>query len=595
MKKTLNILLAALFCIPALANTHKADRLFAHWEYYRAAKLYQKETIKHPSADVYYMLGECYRKMNNNKIQEQAADDKVNSYGTYSKPEFYLHYGQVLKSNGKNTEAKVAFDKYTELVPNDPRGKFYSESIDITTEDHKYDEPIVVTNVGSINSPSAEFCPVLYKDGIVFTSTRKTSGHGKTYGWTGGNYNDLYFAKKGNSNTDYANATAFGGKKIDKKYHDGPACFSKNNDTMFVSRVEKDLKGEQKKSLGIERNKIYMFTLDKDKDEWINEVPFAFNSDSFSVSNPFLTADGSRLYFVSDMAGGYGETDIYYCNREGNSWSKPVNMGPNVNTFNREKYPNVDKEGNFYFASDGYQGFGGMDICVALNQNGSLQKAIPLKAPFNSSNDDFGIIFLEDGKTGYINSNRSADGKGDDDILYFDVAQDKIDTSLVTSIYTIGYRPKLKTEILVVKKDSVIKVPTIVFAEQNPVAGTIYFDFDESVLRPDAIPYLDSVVTYMKRYPNMLLIVGGHCDERGTADYNMILSNQRNAAAITYLTSKGISRKRITATGYGLTRMVNKCENGVECTEPEQQLNRRVEFTFAGDKKSVVKGSLQIE
>jgi len=439
MKNIYILIIAVLFGTIAIAQTPKADQLFDSWEYYRAAKLYESEAAKHPSADVYFKLGECYRKMNWYK-EEQAAYDKVNASGTYSDPEFYLNYGQVLKNNGKYDEAKVAFNKFSELMPTDPRGKFFSESIDIVTEDHKWDEPVTISNVATLNSKNADLSPVLYKDGVVFTTNRNTPGHDKIYGWTGANYLDLYYAKKDTNNINFVNVAPFDGKNINQKYHDGPACFSKNFDTIYITRVEKYLKGEDKKTLKIERNKIFTSTM-KDGN-WTKEVPFYLNSDLYSVANPFLTPDGKRLYFVSDMQGGYGKTDIYYCNREGKGWGNPINMGPNINTFNTEKYPNMDADGNFYFSSDGYQGFGGMDICIALNKNGVFEKAIPMKYPFNSFTNDFGIVFLKDGKSGYFTSNRYEGGKGDDDIYYFDLKRDTVDKDLIIPIYTIGYRPK---------------------------------------------------------------------------------------------------------------------------------------------------------
>ncbi len=573
MKQKTLLFIAALFCMTAMAKTPKADRLFERWEYFRAAKLYEKEAAKHPSADIYFKLGECYRKMNKYK-EEQAAYDRVNASGTYSKPEFYLNYGQVLKNNGKYAEAKIAFAKYNELVPSDPRGKFFGESLDIVTADHQFDQPVKMRDVLSLNTNDAEFCPVPYRNGIVFTSSRKTSGHDKTFGWTGSNYYDLYFAKKGGNDSTFTDVVAFGGKTLDKTFHDGPACFTRNFDTIYTSRVAKDLKGDQRKTLNIERNKIFISTLKNG--EWTKEIPFFLNSDSFSVANPFLTADGSRIYFVSDMPGGFGETDIYYCNRVGVSWSKPINMGANINTFNREKFPSVDSAGNFYFSSDGYQGFGGLDICIALNKNGAFEKAIPMKYPFNSFTDDYGIMFLKNDKSGYLTSNRYAGGQGDDDIFYFDLSSNK---DLVASVYTIGYRPKPVVE-------EVAEVVPVVVATTPPAftkgwdIGFIYFDFDKSNLRREAIARLDSLVNYMKQYPKMKLVIGGHCDNHGTAEYNMVLSNQRDASAVRYLTTKGIKASRIVATGYGLTQMVNRCVQGTECSDAENQLNRRVEFHF---------------
>src|ERR1039458_1892657 len=117
MKTICIIIIATLFCTMAIAKTKKADRLFDRWDYCRAAKLYEKEAAKHPGADIYYKLGECYRNMNLH-IEEQAAYDKVNAAGIYCKPEFYLNYGQVLRTNGKNDQAKIALKQ--EMHPNSP-------------------------------------------------------------------------------------------------------------------------------------------------------------------------------------------------------------------------------------------------------------------------------------------------------------------------------------------------------------------------------------------------------------------------------------------------------------------------------------------
>ncbi|MBC7552365.1 MAG: OmpA family protein [Taibaiella sp.] len=579
MKAICILFIATMYCSVINAQSSKADRLFDDWEYFRAAKIYEIEAAKHPNADTYFKLGECYRKMHL-YIEEQASYDKVNEAGVFHNPEFYLNYGLVLKINGKNDRAKLAFNKYSELVPSDFRGKFYSESIDIVADDHKWDEPVSIINVAALNTKNAEICPVLYKEGILFTSNRRTSGRDKIYGWTGANYLDLFYAQRGIDDLSYTDAAPFNGANVLGKYSEGPACFSKNFDTMYISKVGRDLTGIEKKTLKIERNKIFMSVMKDGK--LTNTMPFPFNNDTFSVATPYLTTDGSRIYFASDMPGGYGETDIYFCNREGNGWGKPVNMGPNVNTFNREKYPGMDAAGNFYFSSDGYQGFGGADICVALNNNGTFAKAIPLKYTINSSADDFGIVFLKDGKTGYLTSNRFEGGQGDDDIYYFDLLTNNADKGLATSVYTIGYRPPVLRATAAIPTIAI--KPKIITKVSRPANIRIYFDLDKFDIRPDAIIHLDSVIAYMNDVKDVTLQIGGHCDSRATPEYNLNLSRRRTNAALHYLIKGGIKATRMICTGYGASQLVNRCGKGVQCSTDEHQLNRSVNFHFEGKK-----------
>jgi outer membrane protein OmpA-like peptidoglycan-associated protein len=127
-------------------------------------------------------------------------------------------------------------------------------------------------------------------------------------------------------------------------------------------------------------------------------------------------------------------------------------------------------------------------------------------------------------------------------------------------------------------------IPTLGFTQAlQPIETSIYFDFNKSDIRPDAVIHLDSIANYMNAFPYMTLIMGGHCDSIGTAAYNIALSNQRNDCAISYLIAKGINRNRIIATAYGLSKLINHKLNGEISTESKDQLNRRVEFHFEGE------------
>ena len=596
MKKIQIVTLAILISLFATAQTRKADTLFARWEYFKAAKLYEKAAIKNPTQDVYYKLGECYQKMHryNDAV---TAYDKVNGLGHYNNTGFYLNYGLVLKTKERYTDAKVAFKMYADMAPSDTRGVFYMNSCDTILKDHQFDMPVTVIAVSSLNSNSSDLCPMLYKDGVVIISSRKADGHGsKIYNWDGENYLHVFYAKKGKNDTSFGSVTPIESDLINRPYHNGPVCFSRNFDTIYFNSVNKDLKGKKKKTLNIERNKIY-FAVNKNG-SWVDIKPFQYNNDTFSVATPYLTKDGSRIYFASDMPGGYGGTDIYYCNKQGSSWGKPINMGPNINTFGNEKFPGIDPSGNFYFSSDGYMGYGGMDICVAKAANGSYAQAYVLKAPYNSAADDYGVTFTKEGRIGYFSSNRNG-GKGDEDIYYFNLDKDSLPCPITTSMYVIGYKcpPKQKQLAIV---DTVIKDTTRKYItannsvkEDNTVVAKkiimrIPFDFNKSNIRPDAARVLDSIAKVLHKTPGLNMTVNGYCDSRGTYPYNQTLSEQRSRATVDYLVSKGIAKKRLVPKGYGKTKFLNECTEGVVCTDDKQEVNRRVEMWFTPAKMVTV-------
>jgi outer membrane protein OmpA-like peptidoglycan-associated protein/tetratricopeptide (TPR) repeat protein len=574
MKTIITTAVAIFMCSVLFGQMRKADRLFEKWQYNEAAELYAKQAAKKPSPDVYYKLGMCYQKMF--RFQDAVnAYDKVNAYGTYSNPDFYLNYGLVLKTNSRYTDAKQEFMKYDSIAPADPRGRFYASSCDSVLSDLQKPIGVTVTNVSSINTSDAAFSASLYKDGIVYASNRPGATGTKTFPWNGKSYLDLFYAKRDTSATSFGKSSPFPTDEVNKEYHDGPASFTKNYDTIYFNRVSRDLKGPEKRTIGVEHSKIYYSTL-KDG-EWEEEKPFAFNNDSFGVFTPFVTNDGSRLYFASDMPGGMGQTDIYYCTKSGDSWSKPVNLGPSVNTFGREQFPSLDSAGNLYFASDGYKGYGGLDMCVSKFSGGSFQNAQVLKAPLNSPDNEYGIAFVKSGKSGYLSSARK-DGQGDADIYYFDLDRDSIPCDINTTIYVMGYDCVKKEPLTEVHRDTTERTAEIRPSEM--LLRPIYFDFDKSDIRSDAINAIDSVATVLKNHPDWTVVLSGHADSRGTNEYNLALSQRRANSALRYLSSKGIDRSRIQTKGYGETQLKNNCTDGVPCSEAEHQQNRRVEFTL---------------
>ena len=217
MKTIKTMTIAFLFTGFALAGTNHADRLFNQWKYYKAAELYQKAAKKKATQDVYYKLGQCYQKMH--KYTDAVwAYKKVDSMGHYNKASFYLNYGLVLKANERYHTAKKAFATYSKMLPNDNRGDFYFNSCDTVIKDIPTNLPIRVSEVSSLNSNASDLCPVLYKKGIVFVSSRQAAKHGtKKYDWDNEYYLDIFCAKKGKNDTTFANVAPIDSSLINGK------------------------------------------------------------------------------------------------------------------------------------------------------------------------------------------------------------------------------------------------------------------------------------------------------------------------------------------------------------------------------------------
>lgn len=106
----------------------------------------------------------------------------------------------------------------------------------------------------------------------------------------------------------------------------------------------------------------------------------------------------------------------------------------------------------------------------------------------------------------------------------------------------------------------------------------LYYDVNSSLIRPDAALVLDELFTFLEGSPELKIELGSHTDCRADADYNLWLSQKRAQSAVDYLVSKGFEKNRITAVGYGESKLLNQCADGVECSEDEHQKNRRTEI-----------------
>lgn len=755
MHRIIRILFLAGFVFGSLtvqaqsARLRAANRQYDNLSYVSAVRAYEdflradRKKNAAETREALIKLGYSYRKLQDTRNAERIYADLIKEY-TDLDSEIYLYYAQALAANGKYRESQKLYSQYGEKQSQDLRGRRFTVSYMDMSRFYQDSSSYKITSL-PINSRQADFSPMFYKGGLVFVSARDESGPVKrVFNWNQTPFLDLYYhpdtmqlrAPGADISRQPGTAVLGGGNEarttapeattaemqtltkaeifsrtLNTKYHEGPMTFSHDQNTIVFTRNNSS-KGKSGKSQdGVRKLKLYTSVNRNGKWVDIQEVPF--NSSEYSVGHPAFAPDDSKLYFVSDMPGGYGGTDIYVVEYNNGQWGTPVNMGKDINTEGNEMFPFVDPKGNLYFSSDGHEGLGGLDVFYAELKDGVAYRGVQnAGAPINSDKDDFGFITDAGRTSGYFSSNRKK-GVSDDDLYSFrrtckqlnifvydkktgspiemaDVrilrnganqelkvtgAEGRTDlcldanteyefraikegyalNSVRFSTLTQSPKPVLSVSIYLTKAENTL-VKGVVKTEvnQKPAQGVkvtlrnekdkseqsvvtgpdgryefdtkpnapytitaqkdryatkkaqyakpkkggkvmtdslglygvgdvfqlknIYYDLDKFFIRADAARELDHVLAILKEYPKMKIELRSHTDARATDAYNMRLSENRARAAMDYLVTRGIQPARLAAKGYGESEIVNGCVDGVSCSEPEHQKNRRTEF-----------------
>ena len=617
----------------------KANEMYKNFAYVDAIKVYEKIAQKgYVNQEMLESLGNAYYY---NAEYKKALPwyDQLLQEGKYKvKPEYYYRYAQALKSMGNYDKADKMMAKFVELTnANDTRAALFEENKDYQTV-IKNNSGRFQLNNASINTENSEYGTTFYGDKIVFAAAVDAKkAKGGISQWTGESFYDLYeadhYLQKLGTRKSFSST-------INTKFNESTPVFTKDGNTMYFTRnnyVNKKVGSDIENTILL---KILRATKDKNGN-WGNVVEVPFNSDQYNVAHPALSPDEKYLYFASDMAGSFGNSDIFRVEIFGdNQYGTPENLGNIINTAGRESFPYISKENILYYSSDGIPGLGGLDIfAVKFNEDGTTSKPINIGAPGNSADDDFCLVFDSDTKIGFLTSNRPG-GKGRDDIYSFYedrplqfsceknitgivkdaktkvviadakiVLSDKVMKEMGTyqskkdgtftfekincdntHYYLRGEKEKYETaEInITVGKDEVV-YELLLKSREVPIKKgmdlakvfeikEIKFDYNKADIRPDAAVELTKIVEVMREYPKMKIDIRSHTDSRGADSYNLKLSDRRAKATLEWIVKQGIDRKRLKAKGYGETRLVNGCSNGVPCTEEEHQENRRSEF-----------------
>ncbi|MCX6233224.1 MAG: OmpA family protein [Bacteroidetes bacterium] len=622
------------------AQIQKANRYYEMFEYAKAIPLYLSviEKGNKDAEEATLKLADSYRRINNYKEASKWYAKAV-TFDSVSATTYY-YYAQSLRSNGKYLESQKWFVKYDSLSPGDQKSSNYFSFVDSLfnwTPKTKYS----IENAAALNSSFADFSPAIFKDGIIFASDRPGKD-AKIFGWTGDYYLNLYFAKMDTTSRKISfQSPGLFSQKINNVYHDGPASFNKDFSMIYFTRSVRERGNIDSSKLYT--NKLKIFFSEYKKEQWTDPKPLFLNNDKYSVGHPVFSSDSKTIYFVSDMPGGYGRTDIYTCHYVDTvGWSQPINLGTNINTFAAEMFPYLYNDSTLYFASDGHPGYGSLDLFRSVKVYGYWSTPENLMAPFNSTEDDFGILILNKNLS-FISSNRPG-GLGNDDIYI--VRQLKEEKPPVKPVYVYSINGFVKDEATLKpianatvfiwdKEKGIVKIlktnasgyysqrvdkghsltlkamkeeynsDTLnMNISQNPVDTSIhakrdlllsklelnqvfriekiYYDYDKWNIRPDAAIELDKAASFLGEHPEITVELGSHTDSRGSDIYNQKLSERRAESAVNYIIEKGVKPSNIVFKGYGESQLVNSCTNGVTCTAEQHQANRRTEIKITG-------------
>lgn len=629
MKKNITtscLVLLSLFILSGCSKIYIAlgDKNMEQLQYVKAAKNYEKAVAKKANNVAQKKLANTYRLMNDTKKGVDAYAKVVNQ--SNAEPIDRLYYAQMLIANKKHSEAATVLREYLKTNSGDKFAENMLKSCEAPEVFMKDTAKYTVTNA-KIGNVTEFYGPVQYKDGLVISASIDGKGKDKVP-QTGKSYYKLYFTKK-DKNGAYTTPEKIGGNINKNKLHTASATYSKDGSVVYYTASNTD--GLSKTEL---LENVIGLKINKDtiaNGMYLKGSEFPYNSKSYSVGHPALTADGKTMYFISDMPGGFGGTDVYETKWEGNRWAQPSNLGEKINSVGNEMYPFVDSLGNLYFSSNGHKSLGGLDIFKATKNGNNWSGIENLNYPINSSKDDFGFMIYPDNKTGYLSSNREGSDKIYEFILQAskvniggkivskidgkpiagakieitDKARNTTDTiySAEDGTYAFVLAPNTDFEITVSKEgyfsqsedvstvnqvgdivkdfslEELVKGKPVVIDEANDKGvRPIFYDFDKSEIRPDAFEPLDKLVKRLKDNPKITIELSSHTDCRGTDTYNQDLSFRRAKSAKNYIVSKGIKANRIKTKGYGESQPVNKCVDGVPCNDEEYQANRRTEF-----------------
>jgi len=475
------------------AQDNMIDELVAKNNYEKAIEVITaKGDISELKNDALESLGYCYimvRDLENAEpVYKELVDRNSQDYSL-------LYYAEILFFKQKYSEAKINYDKYLNIYPNHDYAKLKSLSCDSILVWQQQEQKNTAINYELVNTENDERSGFLIDNNFYYLSNNATKVLDTTTSLEIANPNWI-------DNTIWCYSYTY------YKSQNLIAYSIRNNSVKFQNDFD---------SAFICYDNLYNKNIDD-----INVFNWADKPKNFNIAHPCFENDGNRIYFASDIPGGFGGMDIYYSDFNGSEWTKPVNLGENINTMFDELSPYFWQD-TLFFSSDGLPGYGHYDVFYSIVTNDKYSKPINLKAPVNSPSNDLFFYLSNPGKA-YLSSDRT-EGKG------------KMD------IYIVNLESK---------QDSVIQEPKIYVFDPNTFAlPFILFNFDENEIWPEYNSVIKQIADTLIKYDYVNLKIKGYADISGTNEYNVELSTARAQNIANSLINYGANESQITFNGYG--------------------------------------------
>ena len=622
----------------------KGEKFLAIGEYYDAAAEFKVAYTKTPTKDRdkrgmrARKLAYCYDRINSNAKAIAAYRNVIR----YKKDtvDTHLSLARLLMKAGSYNEAAKEYRLVLDSLPDNELAKTGLSAALTAQEKKEVGSRYIVKKMDIFNSRRSEYSPMLFGDEydqLYFTSTRNEAQGDELSGITGMKPGDIFYAQKDETGKWQRPETIETG--LNTEFDEGACCFTPDQSMMYLTQCTTDPEYPRFATI---------VTSNRSDAAWGKASPLEITRDTLSsYAHPAVSPDGLWLYFTSDMPGGKGGLDIWRVRLTAAGLGGVENLGDPVNTPGNEMFPTFRPNGDLYFSSDGHDGLGGLDIYIAKVDPDTHRFVLEHPGyPLNSQGDDFGMTFEGVHNRGFFSSNRD-DARGWDHIYSFEnpeilqtvkgwvyeidgyelpeaqvymvgsdgtnlklnvrgdgsftqVIKPDVDyIMLATCKGFLNHKEELRVEPVEESKEYVLQFP-LASIRVPVLIDNIFYDFDKYTLRPESEKALDELVKLLNENPNVTIELSAHCDYKGSAEYNKVLSQRRAETVVKYLVDHGIASDRLTPVGYGKEKpkVIRKkltekypwlkendvlTEEFIKKLDPEKQeicnqLNRRTEF-----------------